>query len=143
MRHVYLVTGPPCAGKSTYVAQNAGPNDVVADFDEIARVISPATMWTHSADTAARANREMDRIIGETAAMTDGTAWIIRCAPQAEARARLAQLVGAQHTIVLLPPADLLSERARERPLPRQTQLAITQWREQYTTWPGDEVIPT
>lgn len=143
MRSVHLVTGPPCAGKSTFVAQNRGPDDIVADFDDIARQINPATMWAHSSNTAAIANREMDRIISETAAMTDGTAWIIRCAPQAEARARLAHLVGAQRTIVLVPPTDVLTSRASERPLARQTQLAISQWRDQYTPWPGDEVIAT
>ena len=33
---VNVVTGPPCAGKSTYVAQRRSTNSVVVDFDAIA-----------------------------------------------------------------------------------------------------------
>ncbi|MEV7268417.1 hypothetical protein AB0N38_33160 [Micromonospora aurantiaca] len=32
---VTLVAGPPCAGKSTYVAQHRQPGDLVVDYDEL------------------------------------------------------------------------------------------------------------
>jgi predicted kinase len=28
-----VVTGPPCAGKTTYVRNNAKPGDIIIDFD--------------------------------------------------------------------------------------------------------------
>jgi 5-methylcytosine-specific restriction protein A len=34
---VKLICGPPASGKSTYVKTNAGPRDIVIDFDLIAR----------------------------------------------------------------------------------------------------------
>lgn len=38
---VRVITGPPAAGKSTYVQENAHPSDVVIDLDRIARAFMP------------------------------------------------------------------------------------------------------
>lgn len=38
---VVVVTGPPAAGKSTYVTQHAKSSDVVIDMDRIARALMP------------------------------------------------------------------------------------------------------
>lgn len=38
---VTIVTGPPAAGKSTYVREHAASGDIVIDLDEIARAIMP------------------------------------------------------------------------------------------------------
>lgn len=35
MKRIVIVTGPPFGGKSTYVKEHMGPNDVVYDFDEM------------------------------------------------------------------------------------------------------------
>lgn len=37
MKHVYLITGSPGAGKSTYAKKHAGPNDIVFDLDEVVK----------------------------------------------------------------------------------------------------------
>lgn len=37
---IKFVIGPPCSGKSTYVKENIGRNDLVYDFDEIVRAIT-------------------------------------------------------------------------------------------------------
>lgn len=39
---LYLITGPPAAGKTTYVTQRAQHGDIVVDFDAIARALTPA-----------------------------------------------------------------------------------------------------
>lgn len=36
---VIAVVGPPCSGKTTYVAEHSKPGDVVVDFDAIARAL--------------------------------------------------------------------------------------------------------
>ena len=37
---LYVVTGPPCAGKSTWVRERARPGDIVVDLDRIALAIT-------------------------------------------------------------------------------------------------------
>jgi hypothetical protein len=34
-RHIYIVCGSPCAGKSEYVQRNAGRNDLIIDIDRL------------------------------------------------------------------------------------------------------------
>ena len=38
---LYLVIGPPAAGKSTWVRQNAKSGDITIDYDAIAAVLTP------------------------------------------------------------------------------------------------------
>lgn len=42
-----VITGPPCAGKSTYATQHAKPGDVVIDFDRIAQALGSAVTHGH------------------------------------------------------------------------------------------------
>lgn len=37
---LYIITGPPCSGKTTYVKQRLKDNDIVFDSDEIARAFT-------------------------------------------------------------------------------------------------------
>jgi hypothetical protein len=39
---LYLVTGPPAAGKSTWVRQHAKQGDITIDYDALANVLTPA-----------------------------------------------------------------------------------------------------
>ena len=36
---IHVVTGPPCAGKSTYVRENAKSGDLRVDYDLIAQAL--------------------------------------------------------------------------------------------------------
>lgn len=38
---LYVVVGPPAAGKSTWVREHAQPGDITIDYDTIASVLSP------------------------------------------------------------------------------------------------------
>ena len=121
-RKVTLVCGPPCAGKTTWVAQRAQPDDIVLDQD----VIGPAAMRVG---------------LAHVAAMTSGTAWVIRCAPGRAHREALARQLGAE--IVLLDPGiDEAIRRALGRPEPRAAIRAVRDWYRQEgetvsTAWAG------
>lgn len=108
MRRVILVCGPPCAGKTTWVAQHARPGDIILDQD----VIGAAAMRT---------------ALSRVTAMTAGTAWVIRCAPGPTRRQALARRLGAD--VVLLDPGEAeATARAAHRPHPRRHISAVRDW---------------
>lgn len=44
---LYVVLGPPAAGKSTWVGQQAKPGDITVDFDRLANTLSIANTSSH------------------------------------------------------------------------------------------------
>lgn len=108
-RTVTLVAGPPCAGKTTYVAQHARPGDIVLDQDAIGA-------------TAMRQG------LARVAIMTDGTAWVIRCCPGPQRRQAFAQQIRATNVILLRPTDEELLTRAAHRPDPRRHIQAVRDW---------------
>ena len=46
--NVYVVHGPPLSGKSTYVQEHKGPNDLVFDFDLIMSALSGLPVHQHN-----------------------------------------------------------------------------------------------
>lgn len=108
-RTVHLVTGPPCAGKTTHVTQHAQPGDLILDADELGEA-------------------EYQRQLRHVAAMTTGTAWVIRCCPGPTARAAFAEQIGATSTVHLKPDREQLLARARRRPNPRRAIQAVRHW---------------
>lgn len=44
---LFVVVGPPAAGKSTWVAAQAKPGDITIDFDKLANTLSSANTGTH------------------------------------------------------------------------------------------------
>jgi hypothetical protein len=140
-RQVTLVTGPPCAGKSTYVRAHAQPGDLVLDLDEIARQLGSTRHWMHDDAVMRRAEQEMRRRITALAGGGAVRAWVIRCVPAGQARAALARLLRADRVLVLLPPHHELTARALERPDRMATVTAITQWLDAYSPADPDAMI--
>jgi len=141
MRRVTLVSGPPCAGKSTFVEQRRSVGDLVVDFDAEASTLGSGGKWKHTAAVGDATERRIQDLIETVAAMVDGTAWVIRCAPEAEAREALAARVRADRVIVLRPALGVLLERAARRPLVRETRRAIMRWLDRFTSTPRDELV--
>ncbi len=141
MRRVALVCGPPCAGKSTLVSARRCSADLVADFDAVAQQFGSPGKWMHPHAVGDAAEREMDRLITQVAGMESGTAWVIRCAPEPDLRAALAERLNADRVVVLLPPLGVLMARARQRPLAEQTRRAVLRWMDRYAPWSGDELV--
>jgi 5-methylcytosine-specific restriction protein A len=114
-RHVVLVCGPPCAGKTTYVQEHAEPDDLILDADDIARAAGSPAKWKHSQQYRDIAEQAMLNGIDQVASSTDTRAWIIRSLPSAQDRARLAAHIRADQVIVLTPDLDVLLARAKRR----------------------------
>jgi 5-methylcytosine-specific restriction endonuclease McrA len=108
MRQVTLVAGPPCAGKTSYVAARAQPGDLVLDQD----VIGAAAMT--------RALR--------TVPTSSGTVWVIRCCAGPTRRTLFAQQIHATDTVLLLPERTVLVARAAARTNPRRHIAAVDAW---------------
>lgn len=140
LRRVVLVAGPPCAGKSTYVASRRGPGDLVADFDEVARRLGSPGKWMHSRSVGDAAEREMQSLIDRVADIELGVAWVVRCVPDPFERCGLAERLRAE-AVVLLPSVATLTVRARERPAPAETIRSIWRWLDRYAPAPGDELL--
>lgn len=49
---VFIVTGPPCAGKTTWVRENADPADVIVDMDALVAAMTTADDVSHTAPSS-------------------------------------------------------------------------------------------
>lgn len=133
-RHVELIFGPPCAGKTTLARQlaSAEPGGLIIDADLIAQELGSTVEWDHHPAITAEAQRLWRARLEQTAATRGVRAWIVRCAPTHAERARLTRITGAQHTQLLLPDRATLLVRASQRPNPETTRHAVDRWLREY-----------
>lgn len=117
-QRVHIITGPPAAGKSTYIKEHAGPADVVIDMDRIALAISCEGMDHHDYPyyimEIARAMRAV-AISHATRMKAKVHVWVIHTRPSPD---RLAEYRGHGWEVVTIDPGmSVVMERAqRERP---------------------------
>lgn len=84
---IVIVTGPPCAGKSTYIKEHAKTGDIIVDMDRIALALTTPDMTNHSYSDYVRRVARQARQAAVKAALTvaqgtrDITAYIIHTDP--------------------------------------------------------------
>lgn len=114
---VILICGPPASGKSTYVREHAARDDLVIDFDLIAREhgIGRERESDEVGEILEDRNRRLALLADEPA---DRVAWVILSAPSKCLRKWWCDTLGVKPNdlVVLSPPYDELRRRIKNDP---------------------------
>jgi predicted kinase len=115
---IYIVTGPPCVGKSTWVNERAKQGNFVIDLDRIALSISSQDTPHHEYPKHIRAAAISMRKAAVAHALNygrSGDSYIIHAKPPTRARAQYKKL-GAVFVDLSAPLAALMERAKNERP---------------------------
>ena len=131
------MTGPPCSGKTTYVAEHRSDDDLVLDLDQIAHALGYPDVqveWgsEHPAAQAARIART-HLLHGLLNGTVTGPAWIIDTQPDDRLLAQYDR-VGAE-LVHLDTPREVCLDRARATRT-EQAVAAIEAWFDARSTAP-------
>lgn len=142
---VTVVAGPPAAGKSTYVHENAQPGDLVVDYDAIYAALSGQPTHVRPDDLRGLVLDARDAVLSrlEIANGEVARAWIIHAAPLAEQRASLRARFDAE-IVLLLPDRRTCEQRLRDRERAGAGDgwlAVLDQWFRTYEPSPSDRVI--
>lgn len=134
MSNVHVVIGPPAAGKSTFVRENAGPADVVIDFDLLANALSNQSSDNHDHTTTVKQVTRAARAaaIGKACGLGVAT-WMIHSSPAASTLERYRAAGATVH--VVDPGKDVVMSRCK-RERPPAMLVAAAKWYEQQAPSP-------
>ena len=127
VREVYIVYGSPCSGKTTFVRENAGENDIILDIDNIYQCITVN-------DRYIKPERIRENVFGIRDCILDMikcrrgkwyTAWVIGSYPLLMERTRLETVLGAK-SIFIDTDKETCLNRARDRP--KEYQRFVEDW---------------
>lgn len=143
---VVVVCGPPASGKSTWVAERAGPDDLVLDLDQIAVRVLEQQVHAWDRSRLPLVLSERNRLLFALAGAPPWPrAWLIVSEPEAKWREWWACRLRPERIIVLEVDDEVCWERIRQDPA-RRCQIAdqsagVARWWAQYVLRAGDEVI--
>ncbi|MDQ1202840.1 hypothetical protein [Rhodococcus sp. SORGH_AS_0303] len=123
---ITVVVGPPCAGKSTFVRENAKPNDAVVDFDSLATAFGSGA--AHDTPQPLRRVVQAARraAVSQILLGVVETAWVIDTDP---GHFMLQQYRRAGATIEVIDPGmEVCIERALADERPEWTADQIRRW---------------
>ncbi len=122
-----LVCGPPCAGKTTWIAEHAPPGATVICYDTTAAALGHRGPGRPPFKLGRAAEAEVQRQLARLERGEITGAYVIRTMAGAARRDELAARIRA--TIVLLvPDRDELMRRAAQRHDPATTMRDIDRW---------------
>ena len=101
-KQVFIVYGPPLAGKTTYVRQNMVPGDLVVDLDAIRAALSFQPVYS-ATPPLTRISFAVRDFLYDQVRIRSGewsTAWIIAGLPRKDERDRLAARLGASLVLI-------------------------------------------
>lgn len=123
------VCGPPCAGKTTFLQENADASDVVIDLDTIRTKLKPEYRhWSGTTDNElfVASIRVRNAMLGALKRAERGRAWFIVSAPTEDERAWWQAKLGGE-VVLLHPGIDECKRRAVARGTPKAIQ-GIDDW---------------
>lgn len=136
----FVLSGPPCSGKSTLAWQLAQPGDVVLDFDRICQELGSPARHDHPSALRDAAEQEMQRRMW-LLRFHKQDAYVIRWAPRPGQRTGYAKRLGA--TVWLLNPGvEECIRRAELDDRPEHTVGAIHKWYRLFRPSPVDRPPP-
>lgn len=126
---VVVVIGPPAAGKSTHITENARPEDVVIDLDAMARsIMAVQPKHTHTYPSWVRhvAIGMRKAAIDRATRLNESiTVWLIHSTPTAE---QLATYRGNRWPVVVIDPGRELVMQRCVSMRPPEVREAVARW---------------
>jgi predicted ABC-type ATPase len=125
---LYVITGPPGAGKSSWIRAHAKPIDIVLDLDLMALAMAGpgADHHAHTPALLRVVHRARQAAIHEAERHLDTTdVYLIHTMPQAKARAHYRRL-GAK-VITVDPGEHIVRQRVRDMRQP-EMEAVVTRW---------------
>lgn len=116
-KKVYLITGAPCSGKTTFARERMQAGDLIVDIDDIWQQISGQPRYTKpdSVGPLVFKTRDTQEELVKMGAGTWRNAFIIRSLPLPMDRTRMAERLGAE-VITIDTPKETCLERLRNNP---------------------------
>ena len=117
-RKAFLIYGPPCSGKTTYVEKHAKTGDLVIDTDKLHAAIS--TLGSHDRDddlqevVFAIRDRIADHICHGY--WHGGEVYVVSCCAKRSQRQRWRRQIGAEPVLVKADRTTCLARAKKERP---------------------------
>ncbi|MEV6477630.1 AAA family ATPase [Streptomyces sp. NPDC051657] len=125
---LYVITGPPGAGKSSWIRAHATARDIVIDLDLMALAMAGpgADHHAHSPELLRVVHRARSAAVREAEQLVDTVdVYLIHTMPQAKARARYRRL-GAR--IVVVDPGEAVVRQRVEDMRQPGMQAVVTRW---------------
>lgn len=135
---LYVVIGPPGAGKTTWISEHASHGDVVVDYDRLADALTVPGGDGHTHTRTVRTVAHRARMAAIAAALrycATVDVYIIHTQPRAEAMAKYARH-GAM-IITIDPGQDVVMQRVDEQRTP-EARVAAEQWYAAHSDTPSD-----
>jgi len=134
-RKVYVIAGPPLAGKTTYALENMERGDLLVDLDYIFSAISGLPMHDKPAPLLRTAFDVRDALYDHIEQRRGdwSRAWVIATLPEKQAREELVKRLRAE-LILLVPSKEECLRRldASDRPDKTRHAIIVNDWFERY-----------